>query len=270
MKCSVLVLTFNEERNIERCLRSFSWCQEMVVVDSGSSDRTVEICQALGATVLSRKFDTFSNQRNFGLDSFDFKTDWVLHIDADEECTEELRSEIEALDENVAKLGFYIPAKTILNGFWLKRAGMWPTYQARLGNATHFRFKEVGHGQREAVSPKDMGRLESAYLHHAFSHGIQKWLSKHVIYAAKEADEIVRKSNDDHYAEGSSVQRRRKLKSIAYNVLPRFIRPSLRFAYIYFFRLGFLDGRGGLYYARMMMVYEQMIVLLEEEHRQFG
>ena len=94
---SVLILTFNEEANLPRCLKSVAWSDDVLVVDSFSTDRTVEIAKKFGARVLEREFDHFAGQRNFGLDMGELRHDWVLHLDADEVVTEALRDEMIAV-----------------------------------------------------------------------------------------------------------------------------------------------------------------------------
>jgi len=94
MSASALVLTYNEEKNIERCLKSLQWCDEVVVLDSYSTDRTIEIAKKLGAVVVMKEFEDYASQRNYGLNSIDYKNEWVLMVDADEIVPPELAQEI--------------------------------------------------------------------------------------------------------------------------------------------------------------------------------
>ena len=91
---SALILTYQEESNIENCLRALSWCDDILVLDSFSTDRTTEIARDHGARIIQRPFDNFANQRNFGLDRGDFRYPWILHLDADEIVGDDLRNEI--------------------------------------------------------------------------------------------------------------------------------------------------------------------------------
>src|SRR4029450_6916751 len=97
MNVSVLLLTHNEELNLPRCLNALRWCDDIVIVDSGSTDNSVEIARERGAQVLKRPFDDFASQRNFGLDNAMWKYEWILHLDADEIITKEFESKLREL-----------------------------------------------------------------------------------------------------------------------------------------------------------------------------
>lgn len=271
MKVSVLLLTFNEAQNLPRCLDGLTWCDDIVTVDSGSTDGTLEIARERGVRVLERPFDNFANQRNFGLDNANFQTDWVLHLDADEVATPEFKAALDALEPPAELHGYRVPSKTLLYGRWLKRSGMYPTYQVRLGRRD-MRFIQVGHGQREALAPDQVGTFSEPYLHHNFSQGLAAWLRKHVRYAEDEAErartERQRLSGGRLPLGGvvrslflaGGTERRRALKQLADGV-PPLLRPVLRFGYVYVWRGGLLEGRAGLLYALMLSVYEAMIAI---------
>jgi glycosyltransferase involved in cell wall biosynthesis len=272
MKVSVLLLTLNEEANLPRCLASLAWCDDIVAVDSGSTDQTVAICQDAGARVLSRKFDNFAAQRNYGLDFGAFRNEWVLHLDADEVITPAFELALAHLEPDPATDAYFVPSKTMLFDSWLKHAGMWPTYQVRLGHRDKLRFIQVGHGQREDLPLDKVAKFDEPYLHYSFSHGLYAWLQKHVRYANDEASELVKERNagvkiasiaeirtSDH-----AVSNRRRIKQVA-NRLPLMLRPFGRFIYVYILKRGFLDGGLGLFYSFMLAVYEGMIAILALE-----
>lgn len=267
MNVSVLILTYNEEQNIDDCLKALAWCEEIVVIDSGSSDRTCEIAASHNAVILTNPFQNFATQRNFGLTNHRFKHDWVLHLDADEIIPEKFVTALHGLDPPSTIDAYWIPAKTIFYGKWIKHAGMWPTYQVRLGRKDALRFINVGHGQRETLKPERIGTFEEPYEHHAFSHGLVHWLRKHVRYAEDEAKLLIEYRNTPSLAgtkRSDDIAKRRHLKKISAQI-PFFIRPIARFAYIYFARGGFLDGKRGLLYALMLSVYEGMTAILAYE-----
>ena len=106
MKISALILTFNEECNIRNCLESIRDLDDILVVDSGSTDQTCAYAKEYGARILTRPFDNFANQRNFGLDEGNFKNDWVLHLDADEVATKEFLDAIMSLADSDNKRNF--------------------------------------------------------------------------------------------------------------------------------------------------------------------
>jgi glycosyltransferase involved in cell wall biosynthesis len=267
---SVLILTHNEAVNISRCLESVSWSNDVVVLDSGSHDGTTSIAADAGARVFHRPFDNFANQRNHAIDQIEFRHSWVLHLDADEVVTPELRDEIVVAVEREEFSAFLIPSKTLFMGKWLKHAGMYPSYQVRLGRIDHLRFKQVGHGQREDLPIEQIGRLENAYLHYSFSKGFEDWIAKHNRYSTDEARrnvEIVagKKNSGSRSNESSSITgSRRALKDSAAN-MP--FRSFARFVYMYVFRLGFLDGRAGFTYCRLLAMYEYWIALKMREYQ---
>ncbi|MBB5751864.1 glycosyltransferase [Prosthecomicrobium pneumaticum] len=262
MKVSVLLLAFNEEKNLPACLDALEWCDDIVLVDSGSLDRSVEVARARGVRVLQRPFDDFAGQRNWGLDHAAFRHEWVLHLDADEIVTEEFRRALDALEAGETLDGYFVPSKMMLFGRWLKYAGSYPSYQVRLGHRDRLRFVQVGHGQREAVPPSRVGTFDVPYLHYSFSHGLFSWLNKHVRYARDEARLILadRAAAGGSAAAGGAVGRRRAVKRLAARV-PVLLRPLLRFFYVYVVRQGFRDGRAGLAYAFMLSVYEGMTAI---------
>ena len=269
MKVSVLILTFNEAQNLPRCLASLDWCDDIVIVDSGSTDTTIEIADVHGARTLSRPFDNFAAQRNYGIEYGDLRHDWVLHLDADEVLTEAFVTALFKLSPHDDIWAYNVPSKIILFGRWLKYAGMYPTYQVRLGRTDKLRFSQVGHGQREDLAQDKVAVFPEPYLHHNFSHGMKRWLEKHVRYAADEAkmisDPLIGASTLKS-ARGP-VSRRRFAKSLSARI-PVWLRPFARFIYIVFFRQGFRDGSAGLAYAFMLAVYEGMIALFVFEAKQ--
>jgi glycosyltransferase involved in cell wall biosynthesis len=262
---SVVVLTFDEEINIERCLRSVRFSDDVLVVDSGSRDRTVERATALGARVLHRPFDDFASQRNFAMECGALRHPWVLHLDADEEATPALVDELRSIAAQAAPPAaiWKVPSRLLLDGAWLRHSGMYPSYQVRFGRREVLRFVQHGHGQREAPGSGPVGTIQAPLDHHNFSKGIADWLRRHVRYAADEAAQAA----GERFAlrdwpllfSTDPTTRRRALKSLSYR-MP--FRPSLRFLYVYLLRRGFLDGVAGYRYARLLATYESMIECL--------
>lgn len=268
--CSVVVLTLNEEINIGACLQSLADFEDVHVLDSGSTDRTVEIARTHAAQVAHNKFQSFGEQRNWAHDCMPLRNDWVLHLDADERMTPALRAEveIEIAQDRGALAGHFIAERTLLQGRWLRYAGQYPRYQARLVNRARMRFIDHGHGQREQ-STLPFGRFRQPYDHHAFSHGMERWLQKHAGYAMREAQAAQAEVTPMHRLltaawSGGALERRRALKSLAARVP---MRPQLRWLYVLFVCGGLLDGRAGWQYARMMKVFQDMIDLCAQEHR---
>jgi len=264
---SVLILTCNEEKNLPACLDAISWCDDIVVLDSYSSDRTVEIARKSGARVYQRAFDTFAGQRNFGLESISFRHQWVFHLDADEIFTEELRMEVLSATEKTSFDAFHVPSKMMFQGKWLRFSGMYPAYQVRLTRVGQFTFKQIGHGQKEDIEQSRIGTLREPYLHYSFSKGMTDWFERHNRYSSMEAEETLRslETNSSDWKglfSAARPRRRQALKQLSFR-LP--FRPLMRFIYMYFLRLGFLDGHAGFVYSRLLSIYEYMIVLKTKE-----
>jgi glycosyltransferase involved in cell wall biosynthesis len=258
---SVVVLTQDESANIARCLASVDWADDILVVDSGSTDGTRELAARLGARVLTRPFDNFAAQRNFALDEGRPIHDWVLHLDADETVSAELRREIEQIVGGGSTLAAYqVPFRLMLMGRWLKHSGMYPGYQVRFGRRDRLRFHMVGHGQRETLGLHEVGFLKGHLIHDNFSKGVSEWAAKHTRYARAEAQSVLEHAGDRHWGDlvraESHVERRRVVKELSYS-LP--MRPLMRFLYVYVLRRGFLDGLAGFRYARLMAWYERLI-----------
>src|SRR5579862_6007148 len=117
---SVLILTLNEEKNLPECLASVEWCDDVVVLDSLSTDRTAKIAKASGTRLVERAFDDFAGQRNFALEQIKFKYPWIFHLDADERFTEALREECEMVVAQDECSGFLVPSKLMFMDKWLR------------------------------------------------------------------------------------------------------------------------------------------------------
>jgi glycosyltransferase involved in cell wall biosynthesis len=259
---SVLILTLNEEINLPRCLDSVAWSDDILVLDSFSTDRTLEIARTRGVRVLQNRFVNFAEQRNFGLQHGGFKHPWTFHLDADEEITPELKKEMLAVTRADAKDAYRVASKMMFQGRWLKHAGLYPWYQVRLGKRDALTFVQTGHGQRENLDATRVGTLRNPMLHHSFAKGIEDWAEKHNRYSSAEALHFLatagRQSLDWAGLCSASTDRRRRVLKSLFARLP--CRPTLRFLYMYCVKLGFLDGAPGYTYCRLLAFYEFLIV----------
>ncbi len=255
---SVVVLTLNEERDLPACLASAGGSDDLVVLDSGSTDRTAEIARAAGARVFVRRFDNFAGQRNHAQREIPFRYPWVLHLDADETVTPELHRDLRAASARDDVDGFFLAPRMMWEGRWIPHCTDFPAWQARFVRAPRFEFVEVGHGQREAPQMR-MARISSGYVHNLSSRGEADWLEKHRRYARAEARRhlaALAGGAAPRWSELFSAQalrRRRALKHFSY-LLPA--RPAARFLYQYVLRGGFLDGPQGFRYCRLLARYE--------------
>lgn len=267
---SVLILTLNEERNIARCLEAVKWSDDIVVLDSHSTDGTVEIAKAAGARVYQRQFDNEASQRTYALREISFKHPWVYNPDADEEPTPELcREMIEAIQKSPAEtVAYQMRFKTMFMGKWIKYSSLYPTWVIRLMRPEKIRFERTIN--LTYVVDGAEGRLRGHFLHHTFSNGLDAWFAKHNTYSQFEALETLKSLSGDFrrwrdlFWPRAPTARRRALKELSFR-LP--FRPALRFLYMYFIRLGFLDGPPGFHYCVLLSIYEYMIVLKVRENK---
>ncbi len=266
---TVVILALNEEKNIADCLKSVCWAQDVVIVDSGSSDRTLELAsrERTDVRIFRHPFIDFGDQRNWALDHCALRHEWILFLDADERITPACARNIEQVLANPGVfVGFYMCARNFFLGKWIRHVTLYPSWQLRLMKAGLVRFQKEGHGQRE-LSSGPLGYIREPYDHYGFSKGIEQWIDRHNRYSSDEVELIFRLRGEplrllDLFR--GPVTRRRCLKRIAARVG---FRPLLRFIYLYICRLGFLDGKAGLIYCLLRVAHEIAIVAKIEEKR---
>ncbi len=268
IKVSVMIPTLNEESNMPRCLDHLAWADEVVVVDSGSTDRTVEIAHAYGARVVQFEWNgQWPKKKNWALRHVDFRNDWVLIVDADEWIMPDLASEIaQSIERQPDHAGFYVNRRFIFMGRWIKHCGYYPSWNLRLikrGRGEYEQLTGVGNtgsGDNEVhehVVPKgQVGYLDNDMLHFAFP-TIHTFMEKHNRYSNWEAAVQFRRADADNAAIGSELSKRRRLKNFS-RKLP--FRSALRFLYSYVWKGGFLDGQPGYVFCRLLAIYEYLSV----------
>lgn len=272
MAVSVLVLTLDEEINIGACLESLAWCDDIVVLDSFSSDRTRAIAGERGARVVTRAFDNWSAHQNWAVANIEFRHPWVLYFDADERCPPELRDEVlQRAQAEAPEAAFRVRRKDFFMGRWLRHAQLYPTWLVRLFRPGRIRYERL-------VNPVAMvtgstGELQEHIIHYPFSHGVSHWIARHNRYSDMEAIEAEkvrgRTGGGGTLWSRDPNERRRALKDIFFR-LPA--RPLVKFLYYYGWRRGFLDGRAGFTYATLQAIYEYLIAVkgAELERRRRG
>ncbi len=266
---SVVILTLNEELNLPRCLEAISWCDDVLIVDSFSSDATLKIAGEHGVRVVQRAFDSFAGQRNFAVEHCELRYEWIFHLDADEVMTPDLSAEILGCIAATDKDAYRVSSKLMFHGKFLRHAGLFPWYQVRLGRQGKLRFTQVGHGQREQLPSHTIGTLKNSLLHFPFEKGLDDWIEKHNRYSTAEARQNVYGAADDDFPIldllSIATDRRRRAAKKIFRRLP--CRTTIRFIYMYLFRGGILDGKAGFIYCRLLAWYEWLIVLKEREIR---
>jgi glycosyltransferase involved in cell wall biosynthesis len=234
MKISATIITLNEEDKIADALRSLAWADEIIVVDSESTDRTVEIALEFTDKVITQKWLGYAAQKNFATKQA--TNDWVFNLDADERVTPELAHAIDQLKhtDNLDAAAFEMPRKVFYLGRWIQHSGWYPDYKIRLYNRTQGRWQgEYVHESVKVDGPvkKISGDILHYTVHNASEHHLR--LDRYTTLAAKEAFE---------------KKRRASFISIALSPFATFIKS-------YVFKLGFLDGIPGLAIAYFAAQY---------------
>lgn len=258
---STVILTKNEVSNLKRCVDSLQWCSEVVVLDSGSTDETIQLAESLGV-----KFFTYvqtppfkiAEQRNWALQNCNLKGDWVLFVDADETIPEKLAQEIQqicAAKDNLYN-AFELTARYLFWGKWLKRTQGYPNWHPRLVKKGEVSF--TGGVWEHFAAGAKVGRISIPYDHYANSKGFSDWLERHDRYSSWDAQHIV-DFLETGEATALGTERKLKLRLLAARFWP--IRPLVRFIQMYFLRLGFLEGWKSFCFCLLYAMYEYMIVV---------
>jgi glycosyltransferase involved in cell wall biosynthesis len=265
---SVIVPIKNEAGNLSRCLDSIRWADEIFVVDSQSTDASVEIAQRHGAQVVQFQFNgTWPKKKNWALENLPFRNDWVFILDADEVLPPEAEQEFaNAITETGDTAGYWINRRFMFMGKWLRHS-YYPNWNLRLFRHSLGRYEKLTDadtrsGDNEVhehvIVRGATRRLRCEIDHYAFP-SVEVFIEKHNRYSNWEARVSADRQlagSGAHISSGQ-VERRRKLKQFSQRVP---FRPLLRFLYIYVWQKGFLDGREGYYFARLHALYELLSV----------
>lgn len=271
---SIFILTHNEELDIAACLESAALSDDVIVVDSFSCDRTLEIVQAMAQRnpairTVQHAFESHGKQRTWMLQNIETKYPWVYILEADERMTPALFAECSAALASGEQVGYYVAERVMFMERWIKHSTQYPRYQLRLLDKKKVWFDDYGHTEREVIDGSH-GFLKESYPHYTCGKGFERWIEKHNRYSTDEARETVKQ-----LAEGSiswksmiagktEVERRRALKDFSLRVPGR---PLVRFLYMYFFLGGLLDGRAGFTWCVLQSFYEYLILLKVWEMR---
>jgi glycosyltransferase involved in cell wall biosynthesis len=226
LSLSVVIITLNEEANLARTLKSVAWADEIVVLDSGSTDRTREIAQGFHAKFFVEPWKGFAAQKNSALQKAN--GDWILSLDADEEVESALAEEIrKTLAGDPSVSGFWIPRKNFFLGRWIRHGGFYPDPKLRLfrRGAAAFEARRV-HEDLRLAGPT--AKLTNNLLHHAYP-TLTGYLEHMNRYSSLGAEAMADEK-----------------RQVGFSFVDIVIRPRLTFFYNYFLRGGFLDGREGL------------------------
>jgi glycosyltransferase involved in cell wall biosynthesis len=246
---SAIILTYNDESQVESCLRSIAnLTDDVVVVDSFSTDRTEAICRGLGARFFKHAFVNQALQFNWALDSIPLKYDWVLRLDSDEIVPAALVEEMRTRVGKEPVAGYYMNRRMYWMNRWLKHGRMYPHFILRLFKRGSARYEE--RTEEHLVLAGEAGYLKNDFLEDNRKNTLDYFTDKHLKTAAGEVAEVLAgvEENDGVAPKllAPKVNRTRWLKLRVYNRCPLFVRGVLYFLYRYVLCLGFLDGRPGL------------------------
>lgn len=278
---SVFILTFNEAKHLERCIFSIKLLTDNIyVIDSFSSDETVNIARSLGARVYQNQWSNHANQVNWAIDNCDFKTNWIMRLDADEIITSELANELHEKLPNIESnvTGLNVKRKVYFMGKWIRFGGYYPTWLLRIWRRGNAICEQRIMDEHIKLIRGDMISLECDLIDEN-KNNLTWWTEKHNNYATKEAFELLNYIyNIQEYEQlvapkllGVQAERKRFLKYY-YAKLPLFVRPFLYFIYRYLFCLGFLDGKAGLIWHFLQGFWYRFLVdaKIYDVYRQVG
>lgn len=273
---SVLIPTLNEARNIADCVASVAWADEIVVVDSGSTDGTQELARDKGARIEGFRWNgRLPKKKNWALGNVRWGNEWVLILDADERVSPELASEIQQVVQRPGVDGYFINRKFFFMGKWIRRCGYYPSWNLRLFRQRLGRYEvlvegDSGCGDNEVhehlVLKGTSAHLRNDLVHFAYP-DIFTWIEKHNRYSNWEAEVEVSGVRADANAIGRDLGRKRILRTWS-RCLP--FRSALRFFYSYVLRRGFLDGYEGYVFCRLLAMYEMLSAFKAREIRLRG
>lgn len=265
---TAVVLTYNEKLNLQECLESvINYIDEIIIVDSYSTDSTLEITKKYTNKNYQNKFINQAKQFIWALDNIEIKNEWILRLDADERWTKEGFDELRNIIENDKADGVYVKMKIFFMGRWIKHGGFYPNYFLRVYKKSKGKMEDrwmdehIKVDGRTIVSNIDV--IESNYDRQK---NIGLWTDKHNKYSTREAVEFLiqkHKLNQlDSVAKfwGNKTERKRWLKEKFYFRIPLFLRPFLYYIHRYIFKLGFLDGKEGFIFHYLHAFWYRFLV----------
>lgn len=257
---TVMIFTLNEEMHLPKCFQSLAWCDDVIVVDSFSHDRTEEICRSMGGRFFQHPFTGFGDQRNWALENTAPKHEWVLILDTDERVPPDLALELAVTLPNVPQsvAGFRLKRRFFMWGRWLRYSSLYPSWVVRLVRKGRVRYINRGHAETQDVIG-DVHNLKSDLIDENLK-GIDEWFDRQNRYARKEAEYESEVDSQPlrlrDVVSANPLVRRKAMKRLA---MRSPARPFVYFLYSYLWRRGFLDGKDGLVFCMMRALYQGMV-----------
>lgn len=262
---TAIILTKNEELNIEKCILSIkSLVKRILVIDSYSTDRTVELAEKLGAEVHAHVFENHAKQFVYGLNTFKIETQWVLKLDADEELTEEAVKEIEEIcssNKNTDINGIELRFEIIFMGKSLRHGGAYPFTKLCVFKYGIGSMEERNLNEHIVLKEGRYVKVKSDSIHRDYK-DLTHWINKHNDYATKEVMDFYSGENQFEQLNNmdKKTRRRRIIKYKIFYKLPAGIRNRLYFIYRYYFRLVFLDGKEGRIFTYLQAYWYHYLI----------
>lgn len=267
---AAIILTYNEEKHIERCIRSLQGiCEEIFVIDSFSKDRTIELAEAMGAKIYHHEWKNYATQFNWGLKNCPIQSEWLWRIDADEYLEGNIgiavKSAIEQTEENVN--GIYVKKRIDFMGRPLRHGGWYPSYHLKIWRKGHGECENRWMDEHIKLTDGNTITIEEGNQVDANLNDLTWWTNKHNSYATREMVDMLMMElgMDDAHNEvapkfwGTEEQRKRWLK-LKYVKSPLFVRPFINFFIRYICKAGFLDGKEGFIWHILQGFWYRMLV----------
>lgn len=270
---SILILTKNEESNIQACLDTLAFSDDIVVLDSYSTDRTAEIARSNpNVRVVCREFDTEYKQRNHGLHGVEWKNRWVYVCDADERVPSDLAEELRAIAERHESrrepVAYRIRYRNMFRGEWIKNCAGGDVWLLRMLQPNRVRYEKRQTNVHPIVDG-EIGEIQARFTHYSFNSGLKRWFAKHNYYSDRESMEAVAVVEQgpptlSQLRDPDPIVRRRALKNFSFFLPARW---AWRFVYDFGAKLGVRDGFAGAHYCILVSMYEYWIELKMRERQ---
>ncbi|WP_337866787.1 glycosyltransferase family 2 protein [Ignavibacterium sp.] len=268
LKLTAIILTYNEQINLPECINSIKeYTDEILVIDSFSTDRTIEIAKSFGCKTYQNKFINQAKQFIWAIENTDIKNEWILRIDADERWAKEGFDELKKIIEADSSDGVYVKMKIFFMGRWIKHGGFYPNYFLRVYKKSKGKIEDRWMDEHIKVEGKTIiSNIDVIESNYDRQKNISLWTDKHNKYSTREAIEfLIAKHNlkeMDTVANfwGNKTERKRWLKEKLYFHIPLFLRPFLYYIHRYIFKFGFLDGKEGFIFHYLHAFWYRFLV----------
>ena len=259
---SVMIFTLNEEVHLPTCLAALNWCDDIIVIDSFSTDSTAALCERQGVRFFQNRFEGFGSQRNWALANTAPRHEWILILDADERVTPELVNEMANIAQHPPEaIGAYrLKRRFYMWGRWLRHSSLYPTWVVRFIHRDRVQYENRGHAETQTVQG-ETGTLKADLIDENLK-GIDEWFERQNRYSRKEAEFELNDNRDPVYwrdaVSADPLRRRAALKRLSRRIPARGL---LYFLYAYVWKRGFLDGYDGYVFCLMRAMYQSQIAI---------